>query len=127
MDSLNNPYAITGLAFQPGTGTLYGATSSGSGTNPASLVTINPITGRVTEIGFFGGSAKFGDIKFDPTSGILYGSTTSGGNLYTINLATGAATKVGVDSGITTHGGHSLAFNSAGTAFTVPDGANLWT
>ncbi len=104
-DSIGNAYGLTGLAFQTGTNILYGATTNSSPTAPGHLVTVDRSTGLVTDIGpFFAlrASGTFGDITFDPTTGILYGAHANGTRgdnwLYTINLATGAATKVGVGS-----------------------------
>src|SRR6202011_484153 len=97
VDTLGNGYGMTGMAFQPGTNVLYGATSANSPTAPSHLVTIDRTTALVTDIGSFGlGSGTMADITFDRTTGILYGAHSNGdGWLYTINLATGAATKVG--------------------------------
>lgn len=119
VDISSNPYAMTGLAFQPGTGVLYGLTSNRSGTNPNSLVTINPATGLVTEIGLPGVGA-FGDIKFSPTSGILYGFGNNG-NLYTINLTTGAATLVGSSGNTNVIRGAGMAADSSGVLWGTPD------
>src|ERR1700686_4476231 len=49
-----NPVGITGLAFNPLTGVLYGATSN-DGPNPeAALITIDPTTGAATLVGDIG-------------------------------------------------------------------------
>src|SRR5437868_11247652 len=90
LDSTNHNYALTGLAFDSVTGVLYGATSSQSPTATSELVTVNPSTGLVTPVGFFG--VSLGDITFDSANGILYGTASSNTDLYSINLATGAAT-----------------------------------
>lgn len=95
VDGSSNPYGITGLAFQPGTGVLFGSTANLSPTAPRHLVTINPVTAQVSDVGSFGvGSETMADITFDPTSGILYGLESVSGNLCTINLTTGAATSL---------------------------------
>src|SRR4051812_521160 len=47
-DSGGHNYAVTGLAFHPTTGVLYGSTG---GTSGKSLLTINPTTGLVTVVG----------------------------------------------------------------------------
>jgi hypothetical protein len=133
VDTTGDHFTITGLAFQPGTGVLYGATANGSPTDPRSLVTINPTTALVTPIGPFNAAngAPMGDIRFDPTTGKLYGANAVGGALYTIDLATGAATRISAtDQAITTgSSGHGLAADATGTLFTTPDGAfgNLYT
>jgi hypothetical protein len=115
--------AITGLAFHPMTGVLYGVTSNIS-SNARSLVTINSANGNATLIGSLG-SFPVGDITFD-AAGTLYGWMKAGGGglratlgrtglvsptdgLVTINLSTGAATPVG-PSGITNSQGSGLAF-----------------
>src|SRR5689334_19060913 len=46
-DALNTNYPITGLAFNPTNGVLYGSTGN-AGTVDAKLVTINPATALVT-------------------------------------------------------------------------------
>src|SRR5262245_41005470 len=91
---------ITGMAYNPVTGLLYGSTA-GAGTNSTynaatrmQLVTINTTTGAVTDIGpFNAGANTMADIAFTAT-GQLYGLGTAGPTvkLYSINLTTGAAT-----------------------------------
>jgi hypothetical protein len=125
-------YAITGLAFQPGTGTLYGSTSQNSSTAPDSLVTINPSTGKVTLIGSYGLTVSSNpqtaaDITFTP-GGTLYGwmePDTDG--LATINLSTGAAATVGSTGNDTF--GSGLASNSSGVLYYAGKGTNgaFWT
>ena len=75
-------YPMTGMAYNPNNGLLYGSTGN-SGTNPATeckLVTINPATAQVTVIGPFnvGNGASMADIDFD-SAGNLYGIATNGG------------------------------------------------
>ena len=100
---------MTGLAFHPTTGVLYGSTGNANTALQGALVTINPATARVTVIGSFnagpvngsGSPATMGDIAFD-SAGNLYGVATIGGpNLYSINPATGQATVVGVNGAST--------------------------
>src|SRR6185437_9817422 len=88
-------YGMTGIAFDPSTGILYGS-SGNSGANPpasrAQFVSINPATGLVTDIGAFnaGSGNTMTDLAFDPTTHTLYGVGSSGGpNLYSVNLTTG--------------------------------------
>jgi hypothetical protein len=125
VDASNNHYGVTGLRFQPGTGTLFGVTSNLSPTAPASLLTINPATGFVTLIGPLNAAngSPMGDIAF--SSGTLYGANASGGALYSIDTATGAATRISaVDNTITSgSGGHGLAVAGNGTLYTTPDGS----
>src|SRR6476469_3756458 len=78
-DSLSTNYPITGLAFSPLTGVLYGSTGN-AGTVDGILVKINPATAIVTVVGAFnagpvnsGGSpATMADIAFD-SAGIFMG------------------------------------------------------
>src|SRR5215213_7789580 len=54
LNDVNNVnYPITGLAFHPTTGVLYGATGNSPASTAARLVTINPATAQVTFIGLF--------------------------------------------------------------------------
>ncbi len=83
--------AISGLAYNLGTMTMYGIRG---GSGPADLLTINLTTGAATVIGSTGiqaGSLEFG------TDGLLYagGTGTSSGLLYRINPANGGSTLVG--------------------------------
>ena len=97
-------FGVTGLAIDPTTGTLYGATGRntgpGTGPNPGSLITIN----RTTGAGILVGDPRpntdvVADLTFTP-DGQLYGwlepSGTTADDLVSINKATGAATIVGV-------------------------------
>jgi hypothetical protein len=110
-------YSVTGLAFDPVTGVLYGSTGGVSGTR---LLTINPASGLVTVVGSFSaGSATMTDLAFD-AAGNLFGIGSSGGaNLYSINLGTGHATQVG-PSGVGFTEGGGLAISSDGTFFGTP-------
>jgi hypothetical protein len=111
---------ITGLAVHPTTGVLYAVTGQG-GNLPGLLLTIDKTTGLATSIGSLsiatthcGGSAGIvGDISFT-SSGILYGAgpcgPSSDGNLYTIDLTTGAATFVGAINHGTSKTGFGLSF-----------------
>jgi hypothetical protein len=117
-------FAVTGLAIDPTTGTLYGATgrsTSQGAPNPVSLITINRTTGAGTLVGKLRpineGAA---DLTFTP-DGTLYGWLEPGtDDLITINKATGAATIVG-NSGLNTYGS-GLASNSGGTLFFAGEG-----
>ncbi|MGZ4973355.1 MAG: DUF6923 family protein [Limisphaerales bacterium] len=115
-DSSSANYAVTGLAFHPTTGVLYGSTGGKTGTL---LLTINPTNALVTVVGSYGTAGTMADLAFDP-SGHLYGISASGGaNLYTINTATGTATKVG-PSGVSFTEGGGLAISPAGVFFASP-------
>ena len=119
VDSVIGPIAleVTGLAFHPTTGVLYGTTSNLSPSNPRSLITIDPNTGVGTLIGSTSGHVMT-DIAFD-SSGTLYGWSgwrdRGTSDLNTINLTTGAATIVGDFGGDTS--GNGLAFDSSGTLY----------
>jgi hypothetical protein len=90
------------------------------------LVTIDPTTGIVTDVGAFGASVTgtLSDITFDPTTGVLYGWESAGGHqLHVVNPATGLATAVGA---VTTgaFGGGGLAADLSGALFSTPDGSS---
>jgi hypothetical protein len=96
-------YSVTGLAFDPNSGVLYGSTGGVSGTK---LLTINPANASVSVVGGFNsGSVTMTDLAFDQ-SGNLWGISSSGGaNLYSVNKATGAATSIGASGVSFTEGG----------------------
>src|SRR3954449_10862257 len=128
LNDVNNVnYPITGLAFSPVNGVLYGSTGN-AGTVDALLVTINPATGLVTPVGAFnagptntgGTPATMADLAFD-SAGNLYGVASIGGpNLYTINALTGQATLVGPNGVSTSTGGGGIAISSGGTFYGTP-------
>ena len=102
---------ITGMAFQPGSGVLFGVT--GSEYNPSRrLVTIDPLTAQTVLIGSLGVGSS--DISFAP-DGTLYSWTTRGGPLGSINLATGVQTQIG--AGANGFQGNGLAFTPDGTLY----------
>lgn len=127
-------YPITGLAFHPVTGVLYGSTGN-AGSVDAMLVTINPATAQVAVIGAFnagpvnssGTPATMADIGFD-SAGNLYGLASIGGpNLYSINLATGQATLVGPNGVSTSTTGGGLAISSNGIFYGTPTASRFGT
>jgi len=124
-DALANNYAVTGLAFDPVNGLLYGSTGGHSGTD---LLTIDPATALVTVVGSYNatGAGTMADLAFD-SAGNLYGISSSGGaNLYTINLATGQATQVGL-SGVSGTSGGGLAISPAGIFYGTPTTSRFGT
>jgi hypothetical protein len=132
-DLSNVNYPITGLAFHPTTGVLYGSTGN-AGSVDALLVTINPASGLVTPIGSFnagpvnsgGTPTTMADLAFD-LLGNLYGVASIGGpNLYTINLLTGQATLVGNNGVSTSTTGGGLAIN-AGLFYGTPTSSRFGT
>lgn len=130
-DSLNVNYPITGLAFNPLTGVLYGSTGNNVPAVAAKLVTINPLTGLVTVVGSFnagnsGNPATMADLAFTP-SGSLFGIGSVGGpQLYSINLGTGQATLVG-DTGLTSTSGGGIAINGSGAIYGTPTATRFGT
>src|SRR3954466_2161935 len=126
-------YPITGLAFNPLTGVLYGSTRN-AGAADGMLVTIAPATGRVTVVGPFaagptnssGTPATMADIDFD-SAGNLYGVGSIGGpQLYSINTATGKATVVG-STGLTSTSGGGLGISPGGIFFGPPTASRFGT
>lgn len=113
-------FAVTGMAWDPTTLTMYGVTSGNSGANPRSLITIDLITGVGTLVGAFG--FPLGDISCDG-GGNLFGWRVSGTphGLYSINKSTGVATNVAVNNGPGTLGG-ALTFDGAGNLWLSADG-----
>lgn len=132
-DSLNVNYPITGLAFSPITGVLYGSTGN-AGAVDARLVTINPATALVTVVGQFnagpvnlsGKPATMADIDFD-AAGNLYGVGSIGGpQLYSINTATGQATVIG-STGLTSTSGGGLGISPSGVFNGTPTSTRFGT
>jgi hypothetical protein len=61
------------------------------------LQAVDPVTYAVTDIGSLGIAYSFGDCTWDPVSSTLYMTDGRGAKaLYSVNLATGAATQIGV-------------------------------
>ena len=83
---------VAGLSFHPKTGVLYGITSEQSPNEPHSLVTIDPNTGAATLIGDLGAIAS--DASFD-SKGTLYVWLQTTAQIGTVDLTTGAATRIG--------------------------------
>jgi hypothetical protein len=131
-DALNVNYGVTGLAFNPVNGLLYGSTANADPATAAKLITINPLTGSVTVIGDFnvtggGLGATMADIGFD-SAGHLYGIGSKGGpQLYSIDLLTGQATLVGAGSGLTSTTGGGLAISPSGGFFGTPTASRFGT
>ena len=131
-DALGTNYPVTGLAFHPVSGVLYGSTGNSDANTAALLVTINPSSGLVTVIGPFnagnaGKAATMADIAFDSTTGNLYGIGSVGGpQLYSINVATGQATLIG-GTGLTSTTGGGLAISSAGVFYGTPTSSRFGT
>jgi hypothetical protein len=132
-DGLSTNYPITGLAFSPVTGLLYGSTGN-AGAVDALLVKINPATALVTVVGPFnagptntgGTPATMADLAFD-SAGNLYGVGSIGGpQLYSINTATGQATVIG-GTGLTSTSGGGLAISPGGVFNGTPTSTRFGT
>jgi hypothetical protein len=117
-------HALTGLAVDPTTGTMYGVTTPNDPTNPVSLVTVNRATGASTVVGPLG--ATIADIAFT-SSGALYGWSESVDGLTTIDKSTGVATNVGA-IGLGT-AGDGESFSPSGVLYDMSRGSTgeLWT
>jgi hypothetical protein len=119
-------YGVTGLAFQPGTGVLFGTTSPDSPNSGNSLVTINPANGQVTVIGASGTGRPYTDIAFAP-NGTLYGWLVGSGattiSAATVNLTTAAGTSVGSpQTPAALPDGGGLAVSSTGVIYVAANG-----
>lgn len=126
-------YPITGLAFHPTTGVLYGSTGNSAAATAARLVTIDPATGLVSPVGSFnagpvnssGTPATMADLEFD-AAGTLYGVGSIGGpQLYSINTTTAQATAIG-GTGLTSTTGGGLGI-LGGTFYGTPTSARFGT
>lgn len=120
-------FALTGLALNPITGILYGATSNQSAINPRSLISIDQNTGAGTLIGPFNipNNHPIPDITF--VGNTLYGcdtipATPAVANLYTIDLTTGLATLVGATGA--GNSGCGIAADLSGTIYYSGDFAD---
>lgn len=83
---------VAGLSFHPKTGVLYGVTSEQSPNEPHSLVTIDSETGAATLIGDLGYIAS--DASFD-SKGTLFVWLQTTSQIGTVDLATGAVSRIG--------------------------------
>lgn len=114
-------FAVTGLALDPNTGTLYGVTGGADPSNPGFLITINMTTGAGTIVGdlLAATTNPVADITFT-SDGTLYGWSENTDDLVTINKTTGAATVVAnslhstFGSGIAASAGDVLYFAGDG-------------
>jgi Repeat of unknown function (DUF6923) len=127
-------YPITGLAFHPTTGVLFGSTGNSVAGKEATLVTIDPLTAAVAVIGLFnagpisssGKPATMADLSFD-AAGNLYGVGSIGGpHIYSINTSTGQATVIG-SSALTSASGGGLAITDAGDFYGTPTSSRFGT
>jgi hypothetical protein len=110
---------VTGLAFNPVTGVLYGSTGNTSGQN---LLIIDPATALVTVVGSFNSGVlgnTMADIAFDPDGNLFGVGSAAHAALYSINIATGQATIIG-PSGETYTAGGGLAVSPGGVFYSTP-------
>jgi hypothetical protein len=112
------PIAVTGLANQPITGTLYGITAEDSPNHPRALVTIDPKDATATLVGNLGLAGS--DIAFDK-HGMLYVWLRETSQVGTVSLKTGEARPVGPTKAATEPGG--IAIDDSGRVYVVPSGA----
>lgn len=117
-------FALTGMAFRPSDGVLFGVSSNNSAANPRSLVTIDPDTGAGTLVGALGVSSGIADIAFRNSDDALYGYSPSNRTLYSINTTTGAATQVSATAIPTSGEGYADGFSSADILYVFPKRAN---
>ena len=106
---------ITALAFQPGTGVLFGV--SGSEYSPSrQLLTIDTATGNATSVGTIGAAntQNASDITF-AFDGTLYGWTTRGGPLVSLDVTNAIRTLIGSATNGTQ--GNGLTFTPDGTLY----------
>ena len=127
-------YPVTGLAFHPTTGVLYGSTGNNPAATAGTFVRIDPATALVTVIGPYnagptnssGTPATMTDLAFD-AAGNLYGIGSIGGpQLYSINIATGQATVIG-STGLTSTTGGGLAISPSGDFYGTPTASRFGT
>jgi len=116
-------FSVSGLAFSPVDGQLYGVTRRVGTGSPSSLLRIDLTTGRGTVVGGLGlGAQGIADLAFDQ-GGRLFGWVEPGSDdLARINPATGLATRVG-EAGLTTQGS-GLAFDVANNRLLLAGGAS---
>jgi hypothetical protein len=123
---VTNPQVFA-MDFDPAGATLYGVTGGTAATNPLTLGTISTTTGAFTPIaavtGLTAGDNPTG-LTIDGTTGAAYlaaaGGTPAASRLYSLNLATAAATLIGQITAPTDATGTimiDLAINCAGAMY----------
>jgi hypothetical protein len=115
---------VVAISFDPTTGTLYGHANHYCAFQDGALITIDPATAVGTFVGCTG--CTIPDVSFD-SAGTLFGwaeacdSGLAFDDLVTIDLTTGALTKVGESGTDTAQTG--LAFDSAGSLLMISESA----
>ena len=117
-------YPVTGLAFNPLTGDLFGSTGGRDVVTGSRLIRIDVRTGFVAVIGAFnvtvqGNLVRMTDLAFD-SEGNLYGVDSAEARLYSIDLTTAQGTVITASRVASTIGG-ALAISPAGEFFGIPD------
>jgi len=112
-------YALSGIAYDPVTGKLYGTTR---GSN-AQLVEINTATGAGTPVG--AGTGYHLNVPAFNSSGELFAWSEDSDSLVRMNPATGAVTTVFPNSVGTSNTG--MAFNNSNVLYLVNWGASVYT
>lgn len=102
---------IEGLAFGPGP-VLYGIVEGGT-----DLLSLNTTTAAVSVVGALGVSVDNHGMSYCQDTSSMY-LANDGGELYTVNLATGAATLVGIDLN---YFPTALTCTQAGVLFAISD------
>jgi hypothetical protein len=133
-DLVGTNYPITGLAFHPVSGVLYGSTGN-FGSVDGLLVTINPANARVTVVGPFnagptnssGTPTTMADLAFDWAGNLLGVASIGGPNVYSINTTTGQATLLGPNGVSTSTTGGGLAISSGGVYYGTPTASRFGT
>lgn len=104
------------MKYNPPDRVPYETTAGDSPTYPRYLVTVGPLTARVTPIGSI--RAVLTDIAIDSMTGIMYAVSGFNQRFYTVNLDTGLATQIGSTAlGFQNRGG--LGANSKGALYGV--------
>ncbi len=133
-DVAGTNYPITGMAYSPITGELFGSTGNNPAATAGLFVRIDPATAAVTVIGPYnagpvnssGTPATMSDLAFD-AAGNLYGVGSIGGpQIYSIDTTTGQATVIG-NSGLTSTSGGGLAISDAGVFYGTPTASRYGT
>jgi hypothetical protein len=111
-------WALTAIVQDPTTGIVYGATSNNSGSDPHSLVSIDPVTGAGTFIAGWANSNPMTGFAISSV-GVAYGTQAAGiGNLQRLNLSDGTQTDLGAGPGF----GYALAFDDSDVLWCVYSG-----
>jgi hypothetical protein len=119
---LPGAFRVDALAFNPVSGVLYGVWNANPGgpfgSNIYDLVSFNASTGAGSVIGPITGSTAqaFAALRFDST-GAAYTVNTNNGDVYTVNLSTGAGTVL--------FAGGAAAVGTRGLAFVPAPGAGV--